>query len=902
MKRTGAKGGVMFFTLNGKPMMVDAVEGESLLEVLRDRCGVTTVKDGCAPEGSCGACTVLVDGKAVVSCAQNAARFEGREVMTHDGLPGADRELWSQSFVAAGASQCGFCSPGMIMKAEALLRKTPRPERAKVTSALAGNLCRCTGYIKIIDAVLLAAAAKEGEPLPEAETRAGVGRRAARYQGAELALGDKPYINDMDVPGMLHGAIRFSDHPRAKIVSVNTERARTCPGVAAVLTADDVPGNRVQGELTQDWVQVCAVGETTRYVGDVLAIVAADTRRAARAAAALVDVEYEVLEPVTDAFAAMEPGAPQLHPHAPGNVLSKSAVKRGNADAALAGAAHVVTETFQTQRIEHAFLEPESALAVPAEDGGVHFYTQGQGIWSDRRQVAGLLGVGQDKVRATLLSSGGAFGAKEDLNVQGHAAVLARHTGRPVKLTLSRAESMRFHVKRHPLTMTYTAGCDEQGRLLGLRARIVGDTGAYASVGDKVLERATGHAAGTYQFPAVDVEARAVYTNNVPCGAMRGFGVNQVNFALEGVLDRLAELVGLDGWDIRWLNAVETGSVFGTGQRLGPGVGLKKTLLAVKDAYKSARYAGISCAAKNTGVGNGLAEYGRAVLRPERDGTLTLFHPWTEMGQGVHTILTQVLWEELGIDPSLVTVEVDTCQELGCGQTTASRATVLGARAVIAAAAKLRADLGADEGRGRMVGRIRPNDSPDPSNHAGPGVRELAALAGREYYGEVCLDGTTPPGADVENPVTHFAYGWATQVVILDDDGRIANVVAAHDVGKVLNPTLLEGQIEGAVHMGLGHALSEEYVVQDGMPVTTTLKSLNIIPPAGMPPVECIFVEEHQPEGPYGAKGVGEIGLVPTAGAVAGALHAFDGIVRTRLPMKDSAAARAAVPKLARAR
>jgi aerobic-type carbon monoxide dehydrogenase small subunit (CoxS/CutS family) len=322
MERSGSSGGVMFFTLNGKPVTVGAVEGESLLDVLRDRCGVTTVKDGCAPEGSCGACTVLVDGKAVVSCAQAAARFQGREVTTHEGLPEAERDLWSNSFVAAGASQCGFCSPGMIMKAEALLRKTPRPERGKVAAALAGNLCRCTGYVKIIDAMMLAAAAKQGEPLPEPENGTGVGARAARYQGPELALGDKPYINDMDVPGMLHGAIHFSEHPRAKIVSVSTERARAYPGVVAVLTAGDVPGNRIQGELTQDWVQICAAGETTRYVGDVLAIVAAETRRAARAAATLVDVEYEVLDPVTDPFRAMEPAAPQLHPHAQGNVLS----------------------------------------------------------------------------------------------------------------------------------------------------------------------------------------------------------------------------------------------------------------------------------------------------------------------------------------------------------------------------------------------------------------------------------------------------------------------------------------------------------------------------------------------------------------------------------------------------
>jgi selenium-dependent xanthine dehydrogenase len=864
----------MDFTLNGKPMSLPEVEGETLLALLRDRCGITSAKDGCAPEGSCGACTVLVEGKAVVSCAQPASRAAGREVTTLEGLSPDDRALWADSFVASGASQCGFCSPGMVMKAESLLRRNASPSRPQVTAALAGNLCRCTGYVKIVDGVLLAAAARQGAPIPQTDNSGRVGARAARYHGRELALGDKPYINDMTMPGMLHGALRFSDHPRARIVSIDVARARAYPGVVAVLTAADVPGDRTQGELTKDWVQIYAAGETTRYVGDVLAMVAAQTRAAARAAAELVDVEYEVLEPVTGPFAALAPGAPRLHPDYPGNVLSVSQVKRGDVDGALAGAAHVVTETFQTQWIEHAFLEPESALAYPGADGGLHFYTQGQGIWSDRRQVAGLLGLPEDKVRATLVSNGGAFGAKEDLNVQGHAALLAWHTGRPVKLTLSRAESLRFHVKRHPLTMTYTVGCDAEGRLLGLRARIVGDTGAYASVGDKVLERAAGHACGGYKFPAVDVEARAVYTNNVPCGAMRGFGANQVNFALEGMLDRLAEAVGIDGWDIRWLNAVETGDTFGTGQRLGPGVGLKKTLLAVRDAYKGARFAGIGCAVKNTGVGNGLTEYGRAVLRVGPDGAVTLFHPWTEMGQGVHTVLRQVLCEELGLSPAQVTVEVDTCYELGCGQTTASRGTVLGGRAVIDAAAKLRADL------------------------AG---KDLADLAGREYHGEVRIDWTTPVGAAVENPVTHFAYGWATQVVILGEDGRIERFVAAHDVGKVINPTLLEGQIEGAVHMGLGHALSEEYVVRDGVPVTTTLKSLNLIPPGGMPPVECVFVEEHQPEGPYGAKGVGEIGLVPTAAAVAGALWRYDGVHRTRLPMKDSPAARAAVPKLARA-
>jgi xanthine dehydrogenase molybdenum-binding subunit len=421
--------------------------------------------------------------------------------------------------------------------------------------------------------------------------------------------------------------------------------------------------------------------------------------------------------------------------------------------------------------------------------------------------------------------------------------------------------------------LDYTAACDPEGELLAVRARIVGDTGAYASVGDKVLERAAGHACSGYEVPNVDVEATAVYTNNVPCGAMRGFGVNQSNFAMEGVLDELAELVGIDGWEIRWRNALDVGSRTTTGQLLGPGVGLKQTLLAVRDAYRSATFAGIACGLKNTGIGNGVPEGGNAILRPEPDGTITLFHSWTEMGQGVHTVFRQIACEVLQLPADRIRVVVDTEKDLDTGMTTASRATVLGGNAVFDAAKKLRVALE---------------------------TQTLEELAGTEFRGEFRVDFTT--ANDVPEPVTHLAYGWATQVVVLDDDGRIEKVIAAHDVGRAINPTLLEGQIEGAVHMGLGHALSEEYVVTDGIPQTTTLKSLHIVPPTGMPPVEIVLVEEPQPEGPFGAKGVGEAALVPTAAAVAGALHAFDGIRRTTLPMKDSPAAIAAVPHLVRGR
>ena len=859
----------MDLTLNGAPVSVEPREDESLLEVLRERFGCTSVKDGCAPEGSCGACTVMVDGRAVVSCAQKASRVEGKSVVTQEGLSEDVRRRWAECFVAAGASQCGYCSPGVVMKAEALLGKNPEPTRDEIERALLGNLCRCTGYVKIVDAIELAAGVRRGEPLPEVDRSGRVGSRTARYRGVELALGDEPFVGDMKAPGMLHGALRFSDHPRAVVRSLDTSRAAAHPGVVAVLTADDVPGNRTQGPLTKDWRQLVAVGETTSYVGDVLAVVVAETRRAAREAAELVDVDYEVLEPVTDPFDALADGAPTLQPN--GNILSVSRVQRGDVDAALAASAHVASGSYRTQVIEHAFLEPEACFVTPANGGPMKVWSQGQGIWDDRLQIASFLGVPEEQVVVTQVSTGGAFGAKEDLNVQAHAALAATKTGRPVLVTLSRKESLRFHSKRHPMWLEYTVGCDEDGKLTALRARIVGDTGAYASVGDKVLERAAGHACSAYAVPAVDVEATAVYTNNPPNGAMRGFGVNQSNFAVEGILDVLAEKVGIDPWEIRWRNALEEGARFGTGQKLGPGVGLKKTLLAVKDAYRNARYAGIACGVKNTGIGNGVPEFGRVVLRVGEDGGVTLFHSWTEMGQGVDTVLMQIACEELGLPPERITVAVDTERDLETGQTTASRSTVLGGRAVIEAAGKLKAALDG---------------------------ATLESLAGQEFRGEITVDYTTTNDPSIAEPVTHMAYAWCTQVVILDDDGAIEKVVAAHDVGRAINPTLVEGQIEGGLHMGLGHALSEEFVCEGGVPVTDTLKSLHIIPPTGMPPVECILVEEPQPEGPYGAKGIGEAALVPTASAVAGALYAFDGIRRTTLPMKDSPAAVAAVPRL----
>jgi xanthine dehydrogenase molybdenum-binding subunit len=456
------------------------------------------------------------------------------------------------------------------------------------------------------------------------------------------------------------------------------------------------------------------------------------------------------------------------------------------------------------------------------------------------------------------------------MSVQGHAALLAWVTKRPVKLALSRRESIRMHPKRHPIRIELSVGCDAGGRLTAVKARMLGDSGAYASVGMKVLERAAGHACGPYRVPNVDVESRAAYTNNPPCGAMRGFGVPQAAFALEGALDQLAAKAGLDRWEIRWRNAVDIGDLLTTGQPVEKSCGIRETLRAVEPRWRewtaAGRAVGIGCGLKNSGLGNGVIEWGKARLVVERDGTVTVYNAYTEMGQGLLTILQQFAAEVTGLPAAAFIPKVDTTFALGCGQTTGSRATLFAGRAVTSAARKLRAAL--------------------------DGGATLASLAGEVFAADVVVDDTTPLGA-TGRIKTHTSYGYATQVVLLDENGRVERVLAAHDVGRAVNPAQAEGQIEGAVHMGLGYALTEELPCADGMPVTTSLFQLGALRAKDMPAVEVTLVEAYEPEGPFGAKGIGELGLVPTAAAVAGALEAFDGVRRRSLPMKDSPAAKA---------
>ncbi len=853
------------FMLNGQMTQYDGDPARPLMNVLREDMGIISPKDGCAPQAACGCCVVQVDDKALLSCVTKMEKIAGKSVTTTEGLGEYRQNVFANAFVTEGGVQCGFCIPGIVMQANNLINRNPDPSRAEIEKALTPHLCRCTGYKKIVNAIETAADAIRNEeevPMPECDGR--IGSRLPKYQAGDLVLGQHRYVDDIRMEGMRIGALKFSDHPRAVVKSMDLSAALAHPGVTRIFTAEDVPGDKHIGLIKQDWPLMIGVGETTRYVGDVLALVVAESDAIAREAVELIEIDYEILEAVTDMHAALGAESPSVHEG--GNVLSQSITNRGDLETAMAESAYTTTGVYETQMIEHGFMEPEACIAYPSphsdggtERGGITVLSQGQGVFEDRVQIAKLLGLPQADVNVILVSNGGAFGGKEDLSVQGHAALAAYLMGEPVKVRLTRDESIIMHPKRHPIWMEYTIGCDDDGMLTFCKGRFVGDTGAYASVGMKVLERSAGHATGAYNFPVTDIESTAVYTNNLPCGAMRGFGVNQTAFALESCIDDLCEQGGFDRWEFRYKNALDDGDMTATGQVIEAGAGAKATLEAVKNEFRNARFAGIACGIKNTGIGNGMPDSSQVTVSVTEGGKVIIDHGWTEMGQGVHTMAVQALVTETGLDPALVEVRVETKSEMVTGMTTASRATSLIGNAIIDACREFKADL---------------------EKHS------LEELVGKRYVGAFTVDWTTKPGAMVEKIYTHYSYSYATQVVILDEAGQVEKIIAAHDAGKIFNPTLFEGQLEGSIHMGLGYAISEDLPMEDGRPKSTMLRKCGILRAREMPEMEVIGVEVPDPYGPYGAKGVGEIGLVPTAGAVANALYQFDGVRRHKLPMK----------------
>ena len=849
------------FSVNGTPVTVRR-DHPHLLAALREELDITSPKDGCSPSGQCGCCTVLVDGKAIVSCQQSLDKVAGSEITTLEGVSDVERDAFANAFAACGGLQCGFCIPGIVVRAKAQIdKKGAGLKREDMARHLGAHLCRCTGYVKILDAIETVA---KGQT-PQIVSTGGLGVRVAKYEAHALTLGDRGYIDDIRIPGMLHAALVFTKHARAEVLQIDSTKAVLQPGVSAVFTAADVPGELLMGIIYKDWPALIPVGGFTSYAGDVLAVVVADSRLNARNAVEHVEVEYKVLKPITDPREAIKSDDIAVW-KTDTNVLSKSVYQRGDVETAFKSSDHQITETFSTQRIEHAFLEPESTLAVPSLEGDarkLHVYSGGQGVWDDRNDIARLLNVSNDQVTVTLVTNGGAFGGKEDMSNQAHASLAAWLLDKPVKCTLSREESFLMHAKRHPIEMTYEAACDSSGKLTALRVRALGDSGAYASVGMKVLERMAGHASGPYQVPNIDVEAIAARTNNPICGAFRGFGANQAQFAMEGVLDRLAEKVGISSWEIRSINVIKPGMVWGPGQIMDDGcLGAELCLNEIKPAYDAAiaagKAVGLGLGLKNSGLGNGFKEISKAVVRFKANGRIEIRHGWTEMGQGINTVAAQVAVEELEVDATFIDVIVDTTRELGFGQTTGSRGTLMGAGAV---------------------------------KHA----CQVAIASGREvevdHVGEYRVDWTNKLGEPgVVNPIIHSTFSYASQMVVIDrETQKIEKVVAIHDVGRVVNPTLCEGQVEGSVHMGLGYALTENFPSdpQTAFPTNMTLRSLGILRAKDVPKIEVKLIESPQPNAPYGIKGVGEIGLVPTAGAVAAALHDLDGNWRNALPMRQ---------------
>ena len=848
------------FTVNGVSRTTH--KEEPLLRYLRDELRLTSVKDGCS-EGACGTCTILVDGRAVRSCILTTKKAAGKSIVTVEGLSPEEQEAFVYAFGAVGAVQCGFCIPGMVLSGKALLDVNPNPTEAEIKKAIRGNVCRCTGYKKIIEGIALAGAILRGEqhidPALEEGAAFGVGDRAFRADVRGKVLGTGEYCDDLYLDGMVHASAVRSQYPRARVLNIDASEALALPGVLAVLTAEDVPHNKV-GHIQQDWDVMIARGDITRCVGDAICLVVAETEEILKQAKALVKIDYEPLEPVRTIQDAMADDAPRLHPG--GNLCQQRHVTRGDAKAALAGSKYVVTQSYRTPFTEHAFLEPECAVAFPYKDG-VKVYTSDQGVYDTRKEISIMLGWEPERIVVENKLVGGGFGGKEDVSVQHLAVLAALKVNRPVKAKLTRKESINFHPKRHYMEGTFTLGCDENGIFTGLDCEIYFDTGAYASLCGPVLERACTHSVGPYCYQNTDIRGYGYYTNNPPAGAFRGFGVCQSEFALESNINLLAEKVGISPWEIRFRNAIEPGKALPNGQIADCSTALKETLLAVKDVYeRNAGRAGIACAMKNSGVGVGLPDKGRARLAV-RDGKVELYAAASDIGQGCATVFLQILAQATGLPrEKLVNMGANSEVAPDSGTTSGSRQTLITGEAVRMAAAELKADLDGADG-------------------------DLSALEGLEYSAEF-FDPTDKLGDHKPNPKSHVAYGFATHVVILDEVGRVKEVWAAHDSGKVVNPTSIQGQIEGGVLMGLGYALTEDFPLKDCVP-QARFGTLGLMRADQIPDIHAIYVEKEEllPFA-YGAKGIGEIATIPTAPAAQGAYYARDHVLRTSLPMEHT--------------
>jgi xanthine dehydrogenase molybdenum-binding subunit len=953
-------------TVNNKQYTLPAIPGETLADLLRNRLHLTGTKIGCG-EAECGACTVIVDGEPVMSCVYPAERADGKTVLTIEGLAplGASRHspqirrIWGETeggalhplqeaFVQHGAVQCGFCIPGQIMTAYALLLRNPDPSQDDIRTALKDTLCRCAGYPTIENAILEAARSlRTGEPvrplhIPDSvNAQKVVGRTHLRPDAVEKVTGKAVYTDDLVFNGMLYAAVRRAQVPHAFLKKLDISKAKALPGVAAVLTAEDIPGEKTHGLVIYDWPVMIGIGERIRYVGDALAIVAAETPEIAAQAAALIEPEFDLQSVISSPVQARQENVPQLHPN--GNLLKHIKVRKGNMEQGFAEADVILEHTFHTPTTEHAFLEPECSVAVPTPDGRMEVYVGSQIPYQDRTQVARALGWPEERVRIVGQLMGGGFGGKEDITGQIHAALLANVTGRPVKLLFDRHESLLVHPKRHATQIRVKVGARKDGRLTAVETELYGDTGAYASLGEKVMTRATTHSAGPYDVLHVRADCYAMYTNNPPAGAFRGFGVLQSAFAVESMMDMLAERLDIDRVELRRMNALHVGSLTNTGQELRDSVGLTECIdkvsgamcqvsgLAREELFKPrvapspltplprgegdslpptgeglgmrVRAWGFAAAYKNTGLGGGAPDKSGADVELYEDGGFEVRSSAAELGQGLVTVMRLAVAEELSVPPEAVRVLVmDTDLTPNGGPTTASRQTYVTGNASRLAARTLREQINA-----ALAERfdVRPNQIrfEDGKVHVNGQVltysevyKEMTALGQRprvRYEYEAPKTQPLGTGGDM-----HFAYSFAAQAAEVEvntqtGEVRVLHVIAANDVGTAVNPLGLQGQVEGGIMMGLGHCLTEEFIVEEGNVVSDHLARYRVPGIMLTPEITSIIVEHPTSEGPYGAKGVGEVVSIPTPPAITNAIYNAVGVRVDRLPVDQEMIARA---------
>jgi xanthine dehydrogenase molybdenum-binding subunit len=929
-------------TVNGKPYQLTATPDTRLMNVLRDQLRLTGVKDGCAT-GHCGSCMVIQDGKAVRSCLVPMKRANNSNITTIEGIADANGALHpiQQAFIAHGATQCGFCTPGFIVSTKALLDKHPHPTLAEIQDALKWNICRCTGYNAILRAVQ-DLAGQDALPLPAVKNplRA-ISRPLPRPDAVSKVNGAGIYADDLYIAGMLHAKVLRSAYPHARLKRVDVSQARALPGVVAVLTADDIPGRKDFGVHEIDWPVLCY--DKVRYVGDAIALVAAETEAIAEAALKLITVEYEPLPVVTNPKQAAQPDAPRVHEHpekfspeARGNFLAHFNLENGTLDDGFAHSDVVIEREYTTQTVEHAFLEPEAGLAVPDALGRITVYCGGQIPFNDRACTAATLNVPEEKIRVVNCLIGGAFGGKEDPTVQIHVALLAQKTKRAVKMVFSRKESLLVHPKRHATMIKMKTGARKDGALVAHEVEIFGDGGAYASLSNHVMLRSTTHAAGPYEVPNVRVNTYAMYTNNVPSGAFRGFGVTQVGFAMESQMDELARALGISPVEIRRKNILKYGKRTLAGQVLTESCGLeaclekvaaemdKHTFVAVEGDKRRAW--GIACAYKNTGFGSGAYDAAGAEVELFADGRAAIRAGAAEIGQGLVGILAQIVTEELGVPYEKVEVLVaDTDRTLDGQATTASRQTyVTGnaarhacreARALLAQTAAEMLDAAPESlvFKDGLVIASRPERSVAESKEAVPSdsrSKQSPSDLGIASQKPLAMAERSVPLSDVVKaarregrvpkisyqyvaPQTekhqHVAFGFGAQAAFVAVDvktgeTRVLKVIAACDVGRAMNPLALLGQIEGGISMGLGMALQEKFVMKDGYVQTDSLHRCNLPKIDQTPEVAAFFIEDETREGPYGAKGVGELASIPTAPAIVNAIFNATGIRCYNLP------------------